>query len=93
MPTPTHRALVIEDHFCSNCGNKWTSSYAVLTDNSFSIWGGKPVGPETTLPFISFAPRQSLPQNGCFRCIHSLLPSTPVLDRAQPETEKDLLCL
>lgn len=66
-PRKKARALIVEDHSCS-CGNRWTHSYTILTDESFSFWGGTPFGDETLLPLVIIAPRSAMKQNGCMRC-------------------------
>lgn len=68
---PTHLGLLIADHKCAGCGNKWISSHACLTNSRFGIVGSSRLAPgEERLPFAGFRKwGETVYHPGCFRCV------------------------
>lgn len=88
MPADS-RALIVVDHSCETCGNRWTHSYSLLTDKTFSFWGGTPLGAELLYPIIVIAPRKAEPHKGCVRCCQAPVKSPAIPSYRVPNTEPD----
>lgn len=103
---PTHLGLIIAEHKCIGCGNKWISSHACLTNERFGIVGSSRLNPEEErLPFSGFRKWGDIVHHpGCFRCVPLQLgvgwqrppitaPTVPTEPNrpAQPKEDKDVL--
>lgn len=99
---PTHLGLIIAEHKCTGCGNKWISSHACLTNNRFGVVGSSRLTPEEErLPFAGFRKWGEVVYHpGCFRCVPLQLgvgwqqppiaaPTVPNREASKPKENKN----